>query len=515
MSTLLPPKPKRVKREELQRAREQQVPDLVPEDVPNVVVQLRASDTGTQLGGELHIPGNATSQQLDQLVNKLLGTEDDRVPYTFSLLSNPSDPSSAVIDITSDLWTSILKPGHKSTEDVLTLVYTPQAVFRVRAVSRCSAAITGHGNAILSTSFSPASSSRMVSGSGDGTARIWDCNTETPMHTLKGHKNWVLVATWSPDAALIATGSMDNTLRLWDPKSGKPLGDAMKGHSKWITAIAWEPYHLQKPGTPRFASSSKDTTIRVWDATLRRVEVALAGHTAAVTCVKWAGDGRIYSTSQDKTVRIWDPVHGRCLHTLTAHAHWVNHMALSTDFVIRTSFHDHTRNIPATLEEKQQKARERFEQAATIGGEIVERLVTASDDFTMYLWEPAKSTKPIARLLGHQKAVNHVSFSPDGRIIASASFDNSVKLWNARDGKYITTLRGHVAPVYQCAFSADSRLLVSSSKDSTLKVWDVRTGKLHIDLPGHQDEVFAVDWAPDGQKVASGGKDKAVRLWKH
>ena len=141
-------------------------------------------------------------------------------------------------------------------------------------------------------------------------------------------------------------------------------------------------------------------------------------------------------------------------------------------------------------------------------GVIIERLVTASDDFTMYLWEPSKSTKPIARLTGHRKLVNHVSFSPDGRIIASASFDNTVKLWNSRDGKFLYTLSGHVAPVYQCSFSADSRLLVSSSKDTTLKIWDVRTGKLHTDLPGHQDEVFAVDWSPDGKKVASGGNDK-------
>ena len=74
MSTVLPPKAKRVKREELQRASEQRPVEFVPEDVPNVVVHLRASDTGAQLGGELHIPGNATAQQLDQLVNKLLGT---------------------------------------------------------------------------------------------------------------------------------------------------------------------------------------------------------------------------------------------------------------------------------------------------------------------------------------------------------------------------------------------------------------------------------------------------------
>jgi ribosome assembly protein 4 len=343
-----------------------------------------------------------------------------------------------VIDVAHDLWTSVFKPGLKTTEDVLTLVYTPQAVFRVRAVSRCSTAIPGHGNAILTTQFSPASSSRMVTGSGDGTARIWDCDTETPMYTLNGHTNWVLVAAWSPDGNMIATGSMDNTVRLWDPKAGKPLGDAMKGHGKWITSIAWEPYHLQKAGVPRLATSSKDMTIRIWDATLRRVEVTLCGHSAAVTCVKWAGDGRLYSTSQDKTIRIWDTGLGKCLHTLTAHAHWVNHIALSTDFVLRTGYFDHTRNVPETDEEKRKKAKYRYERAATVGGELVERLVTASDDFTMYLWEPSRSNKPIARLMGHQKAVNHVSFSPDGRLIASASFDNSVKLWNARDGKYVT-----------------------------------------------------------------------------
>lgn len=74
MATVLPPKSKRQKLAESKIAQAQQKIDLVPEHVPNVVIHLQAADTGTQLGGELHIPGNTTAQQLDLLVNKLLGT---------------------------------------------------------------------------------------------------------------------------------------------------------------------------------------------------------------------------------------------------------------------------------------------------------------------------------------------------------------------------------------------------------------------------------------------------------
>ena len=314
---------------------------------------------------------------------------------------------------------------------------------------------------------------------------------------------------------MVATGSMDNTVRVWNPQTGQALGPAMKGHSKWVNSLAWEPYHLRKDSNRRLASASKDATIRIWNTISKRIDLVLSGHKSSVSCVRWGGMGNIYTASHDKTIKIWNSETGVLSHTLSSHAHWVNHLALSTEFALRTAYHDHTGATPSTETEKIAKAKGRFEKAATSNNRLVERLVTASDDFTMFLWDPSVSTKPLARLLGHQKQVNHVTFSPDGQLIASAGFDNHVKLWNARDGKFIATMRGHVAAVFMTSFSADSRLLVSCSKDTTLKVWDVRTGKLKEDLPGHKDEVFALDWSPDGNMVGSGGKDKAVRIWRH
>ena len=438
------------------------------------------------------------------------------MPYRFTLRKDISDkPTDTNVDIATDLYRSILKPNLKNTEDLISLEHTPQAVFRVRPVSRCSSSIPGHGEAILAVHFSPASSSRLATGSGDNTARIWDCDTGTPLHTLKGHSSWCLVVSWSPDASVLATGSMDNTVRLWDPNTGLGLGGPLKGHTKWVRSLAWEPYHLQAPGRPRLASASKDATVRIWDVVSKRIETVLSGHKGSVSCVRWGGTGKIYTSSEDKTIKIWDSRSGSLLSTLTAHAHWVNHLALSTDFVLRTAYHDHTGTVPTTDTGKLDKARERFEKAATINGETVERLVSASDDFTIYLWTPSTSLKPVARLLGHQKQVNHVTFSPDGLLVASSAFDNHVKLWNGLDGRFLYTMRGHVGPVYMSSFSADSRMLVSGSKDTTLKIWDCATGKIREDLIGHQDQVFAVEWGSDGGRVGSGGNDKAVRIWRH
>ena len=111
--------------------------------------------------------------------------------------------------------------------------------------------------------------------------------------------------SWSPDGKILASGSMDSTIRLWEPKKGTPMGDPLRAHSQCITSISWEPMHCNI-NCNRFASASKDGTIRIWDATLRKIIMVLSQHTGPIMCVKWGGDGFIYTASRDKTIKVWD-----------------------------------------------------------------------------------------------------------------------------------------------------------------------------------------------------------------
>ncbi|KAL8409993.1 hypothetical protein RB594_008184 [Gaeumannomyces avenae] len=140
------------------------------------------------------------------------------------------------------------------------------------------------------------------------------------------------------------------------------------------------------------------------------------------------------------------------------------------------------------------------------------KLASASNDKTIKLWDAATGACE-ATLEGHRGSVRSVAFSPDGQKLASASYDKTVKLWDAATGACEATLEGHSDWVNSVAFSPNGQKLASASYDKTVKLWDAATGACEATLEGHRGSVRSVAFSPDGKKLASASYDETVKLW--
>jgi serine/threonine protein kinase/sugar lactone lactonase YvrE len=139
------------------------------------------------------------------------------------------------------------------------------------------------------------------------------------------------------------------------------------------------------------------------------------------------------------------------------------------------------------------------------------RLASASRDQTVKVWD-AQTGREILTLEGHTSWVESVCFSPDGKRLASASGDETVKVWDAQTGQEVLTLQGHSRSVSSVCFSPDGKRL-ASGEDKTVKVWDAQTGQDTLTLKGHTAEVHSVCFSPDGKRLASASEDKTVKVW--
>ena len=139
-------------------------------------------------------------------------------------------------------------------------------------------------------------------------------------------------------------------------------------------------------------------------------------------------------------------------------------------------------------------------------------IISASGDQTLKLWD-ANTGKELRTLNGHSDGVWSASFSPDGETIVSASDDQTLKLWDANTGKELRTFSGHSFQVFSASFSPDGETIVSASGDQTLKLWDASTGQELRTLNGHSSSIFNASFSLDGKMIVSASNDRTLKLW--
>jgi hypothetical protein len=184
--------------------------------------------------------------------------------------------------------------------------------------------LKGHADDVFSVAFSP-DGKRVVTGSNDNTAKIWDAANGTELLTLNGHGSGVRSVAFSPDGRRVVTGSFDKTAKLWDGQSGQELL-TLKGHADGVFSVAFS------PDGRRVVTGGGDKTAKIWDAENGQELLTLKGHGDILFSAAFSPDGRrVVTGSFDKTAKLWDGQSGQELLTLKGHADRVRSVAFSPD----------------------------------------------------------------------------------------------------------------------------------------------------------------------------------------
>jgi WD40 repeat protein/serine/threonine protein kinase len=457
----------------------------------------------------------------------------------------------------SGVWTMAFSPDGNLVASAGVKLVVGEILVWDRATGKVRLRFSAHLGPIEGLAFSP-DGKRLATASWDKTVRIWDASTGKELHTLRGHGEYVRCVAFSRDGRFLVTAGGDHTVFVWDAATFQKLR-GLSGHTGGMFAVAFG-------SGARVASASADGTVRVWDAATGREEHVLRGHAGPALAVTFLRDGkRLASGGFDGTARVWDPETGRQL------------MNLPIDTVATTcvAFNpDGTRLVVGSLEKSVRVwDLEAGQEAVSLGGPDANavmavgfspdgrQLASASLDGTVRVWDssPVATGPRAVPLRGHAGAVFGVAVRsgearPDGRLlVASASLDETVRIWDATTGEVVRTLTGHAGPVSRVFFSRDGRRMVSADFSSLARVWDTASFKeirtfrafagvvalspdgrrivftaegasVHIRdvdsgeevLPpfhAHDVPIVTVAFTPDGKQVATGSWDGTVKVW--
>jgi len=315
-----------------------------------------------------------------------------------------------------------------------------------------------------------------------GEVLVWkpgDAGRQTLHRAWHAHTALAWTLVFSPDGRMLASGSWDGTVKLWDVASGALLW--LGRHASHVNRVAFA------PDSSVLASGGNDATVRLWDAHSGTLLQTLP-HPGPVSVITWSPNGQLLiSADLEGAIRVWETQASKLLtyvHTLAEHATWVDGLAFAPDG--RT-------------------------------------LASASYDGTVKLWDVTTTQQAdgtgggawvhLRETLNTGMARMHrIAWSPNGRFLASCSFERTIWLWDAEQHSYRAPLQGHSAAVYDLAFTPDSRTLISGSQDGTLRVWDVATGQCTRVMESYTGSLLGVDWSPDGAQLVSVGTEGLVTI---
>jgi WD40 repeat protein/tRNA A-37 threonylcarbamoyl transferase component Bud32 len=307
----------------------------------------------------------------------------------------------------------------------------------------------------------------ILTGDGDGTARLWRLADGTPIGQPMRHPQGIRALSFSLDGTTVATASGDHAARLWSAADGTPIGQPMT-HQGQVNAVAFSP-----DGTTLLTGST-DGTAQLWGAASgTRIGTPLL-HQSEIHDVAFSPDGTTIATAGgDRSARLWRLADATPIGQPMKHSERVLVVAFSPD-------------------------------GATIA--------TGGHDWTARLWSAVDGT-PIGQPLVHQGEVHAVAFSPDGKIVLTGGGDRTARLWSAVDGMPIGMPLPHPEGIDSVAFGADGATIVAAGGSRTVRAWNVADVASDDMSVSHRGAVRSVAFSPDGRKIVTGSKDRTARLW--